>query len=107
MVFPLVANCSSLAQGIAQSGRPSLHSSLDTGPADSQSPRCGTKPARAWLENHRPRDAAAKFRLFAVALFQARFAPGEEARSLRVYFASATIVFTDAVTPPPTSISTM
>ena len=41
-------------------------------------------------------------------VFQARFVPGEEGRSLRPYsFASATIVLTDAVVPPPTSTSTM
>jgi hypothetical protein len=105
-VFPLVAKVSLLRRGSPDLPAESSPS-LDTGPADSHSPRSGTKSARAWQENHRPLLRAEELWLFAARVFQARFVPSAEARCLRYSFASATIVLTEAVVPPPTSTSTM
>src|SRR4051812_38367581 len=82
-VFPLVANCSSLAQASTRPAGRVSSPSLDTRPADSHTPRSGTKSARAWLENHRPALAAEELWLFAARAFQACFVPAEEARCLR------------------------
>src|SRR5581483_613103 len=69
MVFPLLANCSSPRRNpLGLVGRVSPLS-LDTRPADSRLPRCGTRSARAWLENHSGRRLAGEFRLFAARAF--------------------------------------
>src|SRR5438045_668923 len=64
MVFPLV-DTDPLSRRATSAERPSLHSSLDTRPADPRLPRGGTKSARAWLDNHTRPERAGEFGLFA------------------------------------------